>query len=121
MPILEVTFVGPIADNVRRAMASRIAEAAGAALGAEPRTMWVRMQFVPANDYAENQRTSDGEFPVLVHVLQADPPQGETLAAEAATLTEAIAGACDRPVANVHLIYEPAGRGRVSFGGQLRT
>lgn len=121
MPILDVNFVGPIADNVRRTMAGRVATAAGAALGAPPRTMWVHMHFLPANDYAENERTTDTDFPVIVRVLEAEPPQGDALAAEAATLTEAIAGACGRPIENVHLIYEPPGRGRVAFGGTLRT
>ncbi|MND08911.1 hypothetical protein D3C83_318630 [compost metagenome] len=54
-------------------------------------------------------------------VLEADPPQGDDLAAQALRLTEAIAAACNRPAANVHLVYEPPARGRVAFGGTLRT
>jgi len=121
MPILEVDYTGPVADNVRRALARRIADAAGAVLGAPPRTTWVRMRFVPADEYAENDGAEPGVWPVIVRVLEADPPEGEALAAEARRLTEAIAAACGRPAANVHLVWEPPGRGRVSFGGTLRA
>lgn len=120
MPILDVDFVGPLADNLRRSLARRIADAAGTALGAAPRTTWVRVRFVPADEYAENGGAEAGVFPVIVHVLQADPPQGDDLAAEAARLTEALAAACGRPAENVHLVYAPPGRGRVAFGGKLR-
>jgi phenylpyruvate tautomerase PptA (4-oxalocrotonate tautomerase family) len=121
MPILDVEYIGPVADNVRRAMARRIADAAGEALGAPPQTMWVRMRFVPADEYAENGGAAAGVFPVIVNVLEADPPQGEALAGEAARLTGAIAAACGRPAENVHLVYAPPGRGRVAFGGELRA
>ncbi len=40
---------------------------------------------------------------------------------EVRRLTDAIAAACGRPAENVHLVYAPAGRGRVAFGGRLRT
>ena len=120
MPILDVDYIGPVADHVRRARARRIADAAGAVLGAPPRSTWVRMRFVPADEYAENEGAEPGAWPVIVQVLEADPPEGEDLAAEARRLTEAIAAACGRPADNVHLVYAPAGRGRVSFGGRLR-
>lgn len=120
MPILDVDFVGPVADNVRRALARRIADAAGTVLGAPPRSTWVRMNFVPADEYAENDGAEPGVFPVIVHVLEADPPEGEALATEARRLTEAIAAVCGRPAEQVHLVYAPPGRGRVAFGGRLR-
>lgn len=121
MPVLEVDFVGPVADNVRQSLARRIADAAGAALGAAPRSAWVRVRFVREDEYAENGGGERGVWPVLVSVLEAEPPEGEALAAEVRRLTDAIAAACGRPAENVHLVYAPAGRGRVAFGGRLRT
>lgn len=41
------------------------------------------------------------------------------LASEAAALASAIAQVTGRAVEHVHLIYEPPGRGRVAFGGEL--
>lgn len=121
MPILEVDFVGPVADNVRRALARRIADAAGVVLASPPRGTWVRMRFVTAEEYAENEGAEPGAWPVFVHVLEAEPPEGDALAAEVRRLTEAIAAACGRPAANVHLVYAPPGHGRVAFGGRLRA
>jgi phenylpyruvate tautomerase PptA (4-oxalocrotonate tautomerase family) len=121
MPIFEVDFVGPVYDNVRRVLARRIADAAATVLGSPPRSTWVRVRFVTADEYAENEGAEPGVFPVIVKVLEADPPHGDDLAAEAARLTEAIAAACARPAENVHLLYDPPGRGRVAFGGQLQV
>ena len=121
MPILELDWIGPIMDSSRRSLARRVADAAGAALGAEPRTVWVRVRFAAPDEYAENESPALDEHPVIVRILSAEPPQGEALADESRRLTEAIAQACGRPTTNVHLIWEPPGRGRVSFGGTLRT
>lgn len=121
MPILEVDYVGPVADNVRRALARRIADAVATVLGAPPRSTWVRMRFVPADEYAENEGADPGVWPVIVRVLEADPPEGDALATQARRLTGAIAASCGRPEENVHLVWEPPGRGRVSFGGRLRA
>lgn len=121
MPILDVDFVGPLADSVRRSLARRIADAAGAALGSAPRSTWVRVRFVAEHEYAENDGGEPGVWPVIVNVLEADPPEGEALAVEVRRLTDAIAAACGRPAENVHLVYAPPGRGRVAFGGRLRS
>jgi hypothetical protein len=80
------------------------------------------VRFVSADDYAENAGGPPaGAQPVLVSVLLADPPQGTDLAAQAARLTQAIARVCRRPPENVHVLYEPPARGRIAFGGKLRT
>ena len=121
MPILNVDFVGPLPDNVKRVLARRIADAAGTVLGSPPRRTWVRVRFVTADEYAENEGAEPGVFPVIVSVLEADPPQGDDLAGEALRLTEAIAAACNRPAENVHLVYDAPARGRVAFGGRLRN
>ncbi len=121
MPVLEVDWIGPVADNARRALARRIADAAGVVLGAPPRSTWVRMRFVAEGEYAENEGAEPGVWPVFVRVLEADPPEGAALVTEVRRLTEAIAAACGRPADHVHLVYDPPGRGRVSFGGRLRS
>jgi phenylpyruvate tautomerase PptA (4-oxalocrotonate tautomerase family) len=41
------------------------------------------------------------------------------MACEAERLTRAIAPILNRPPENVHILYEPDGAGRVSFGGKL--
>ncbi len=120
MPIFDVQLIGPVPGDVRTGLARRIADASGEALGSPPQRAWVRLRILSAEDYAENAGgPPPGVHPVLVSVLQASPSQGAALAEEAARLTRAIAGACRRPAENVHLIYEPPAKGRISFGGSL--
>ena len=57
--------------------------------------------------------------PVFASVIQRRLPDGEALAAQAVALTETIARVCERPVANVHVIFQPSAVGRVAFGGVL--
>jgi hypothetical protein len=58
-------------------------------------------------------------FPVFVTVLKAKLPGAAALQAEAAQLTMAVARTCGRAAENVHVIYQPAGAGRVAFGGEI--
>jgi phenylpyruvate tautomerase PptA (4-oxalocrotonate tautomerase family) len=121
MPILDVEVVGELPDRVGQGLAPRIADAASRVLDSPPQSTWVKIRFLPADHYAENEGGPPaGTEPVLVSVLQADPPRGDDLAALAERLTAAIAGACERSVDGVHLIFEPPAAGRVAFGGRLR-
>ncbi len=122
MPILDVELVGPVPDEVRQGLAQRIADAVGDALGSRPQGTWVKLRFLEAEAYSENSGgpTADAR-PVLVSVLQAQPPSGAELSVLASRLTAAIAEACRRPIENVHIIFEPPADGRISFGGKLRS
>jgi phenylpyruvate tautomerase PptA (4-oxalocrotonate tautomerase family) len=114
VPILDVEVVGAREEGLAR----RIADAAGAVFGTPPGRTWVKVRFLPRRDYAENGAALPHDVrPVLVRVLKADAP--EDLAAEVRALTAAVAAAAGRPPENVHLLYEPWGRGRVAFGGNL--
>ncbi|MHC4550176.1 MAG: tautomerase family protein [Planctomycetota bacterium] len=120
MPILEVEMVGAPAG--RDPLAQRVADAAGEVLGTPPAETWVRLRVLDPQDYAENGgRTPDDLRPVFVSVLQARPPDGEARAREARALTEAVAKACGRPPARVHVLYQPPAAGRIAFGGRLVT
>ena len=57
--------------------------------------------------------------PVIVEVLKSELESGKTLAVEAATICAVVSRILGRRTENVHVIYEPAARGRVAFGGQL--
>jgi phenylpyruvate tautomerase PptA (4-oxalocrotonate tautomerase family) len=120
MPILDVELVGEVPPRVRQNLAQRIADAAAGVLASRPRGTWVVVRFLDSAAYAENDGAS-GVTPVFVRVLQYAPPSGDALAAEAARLTRVVAEACERNPGEVHLLYEPAARGRISFGGELRT
>jgi phenylpyruvate tautomerase PptA (4-oxalocrotonate tautomerase family) len=122
MPILNVELVGEVPDSVRRGLARRIADAAGEVLGSRPQGTWVTLRFLGQDAYAENAGgPPPGARPVLVSVVQAEPPSGGALAVQASRLVEAIALACSRPLANVHILFQPAAAGRIAFGGRLPT
>ena len=120
MPMLDVQIVGRLSDSDHRDLARRIADAAGAVLGSEPGQTWVTLHFVASEAYAENGGgPAGGVEPVIVSVVQASLPTGSALSEQIARLTRAIAQACGRPAENVHLVYQPHGKGRVAFGGRL--
>jgi phenylpyruvate tautomerase PptA (4-oxalocrotonate tautomerase family) len=106
---------------VRHWLAARIADAAAEVFESRPHGTWVTLRFLDRDAYAESSGgPAIGVEPVLVSVLLAELPDTDTLARRAADLTEAIAHACERPANNVHVIFEPAAAGRISFGGTLK-
>lgn len=120
MPILDVQLVGAVPEEVRRGLAQRIADSAGAVFESGSQETWVKLRFIPPDQYSENDGGPPaGAQPVIVSVLQASPPLAQELADQAAHLTRAIADACQRPPEHVHLIFESAGHGRVAFGGHI--
>ena len=122
MPILNVEVVGPMTDARRMNLAQRLAESAGRVLGSRPHDTWVKVTFLAEDAYAENGGgPPDASYPVLVSLLQAQPLSGQMLSEQVFDLTRAVADACGRPPERVHIIVEPAGRGRVAFGGRLMT
>ena len=116
MPLLEIELVG---GQVAADAAQRIADAAAKVFEAAPQTTWVRVRTLAAGEYAENGGAEPGVAPVFVTVRKRANPQGETLRAEARSLTEAVARVCGRPKEQVHVCYEPAAAGRQAFGGEL--
>ncbi len=116
MPILEIQHVGPLARP--DGAAQRVAERAGRVLDSAPSGTWVHLAEIPRGAYAENGPATDAAL-VIVRVIRFDPPVGAERARSLLVLAEAIAEELDRPVAHVHVVLEPAGAGRVSFGGAL--
>lgn len=122
MPILTVEIVVAETEEIAPRQAAAIADAAGDIFGSAPGRTWVRLHRLPAAQYAENGIASDATpYPVFVSVLKADPPVGAALAHESEQLSTALAALCGRPVENVHIFWEPAAAGRVTFGGGLVT
>ncbi len=120
MPILRVDVVGPVPNEVRAGLARRISDAAAPILASRPQGTWTLINFVPQANYAENEAFAD-QSPVLVSLLLAHPPSGTALSTTLSQLTSVIARACERAAENVHVIVEPPGAERVSFGGNLQT
>jgi phenylpyruvate tautomerase PptA (4-oxalocrotonate tautomerase family) len=120
MPILEIDVVlRSESDFVGDASARRLAVRCGQRLGSEPGRTWVMVREIPTAHYAEDGSAGEAVAPVFVRVLQADPVPIERIEDVVHGLTEAVADALGRSKAQVHVILEPPGRGRVAFGGRL--
>ena len=119
MPIVHIQLVGQPPSNISTGLAQRLADIIGKVLGSRPRGTWVKIQILDPHLYAENAETDTEIRPVFVSILKRNVPSGDRLKREIKALTQAIAHACERPEDNIHILYEPAGAGRIAFGGVL--
>jgi phenylpyruvate tautomerase PptA (4-oxalocrotonate tautomerase family) len=116
MPIVDIEVVGDAG-----APAQTLADALGQAFGSAPGQTWVRLRYLDAGAYAENEcAVGADERPVFVTVLHAHPPQGDALVVELRAVTHAVAQCLSRAPQRVHVQYAPPGAGRQAFGGVLR-
>ncbi|MBI5841620.1 MAG: hypothetical protein HZB19_16130 [Chloroflexi bacterium] len=119
MPILDVEIVLKPGETLAPDLAARIADAAGEVFASRPLGTWVKLRGIDSAHYAENgSGLSVDIFPVFVSVLKSRV-DADGLREEADRLAESIAGVCNRPKENVHILYEAEARGRVAFGGKL--
>jgi phenylpyruvate tautomerase PptA (4-oxalocrotonate tautomerase family) len=119
MPILTIEIVLRPGETLPSHLAADIADRAGEVFGSPPGRTWVKLRGIPVEHYAENGGAAEGVYPVFVSVLKSRYLPPDEMQTEVTRLTTAIAQASARPVENVHLVYEPAGAGRVAFGGNL--
>ncbi|MDH4115211.1 MAG: hypothetical protein OEU89_07045 [Burkholderiaceae bacterium] len=118
MPVVDIQVVTDAEHTVPAGSAKAVATAMATVLHAPSGHVWVRLEHLPVEQYAENGPV-EVLFPVFVKVLLADLPPPDALATQAASLAQAVATCLNRRAEQVHIEYAPAGRGRVAFGGQL--
>jgi phenylpyruvate tautomerase PptA (4-oxalocrotonate tautomerase family) len=120
MPIVDLDIVLRPDELLPPGLAGDIAERCADVFGAPPGNTWVKLRSVPREHYAENGGgPPEGIYPVFVSVLKAHLPAPDALSVEVARLTAATAQATGRPAEHVHIVYLPAGAGRVAFGGEV--
>jgi phenylpyruvate tautomerase PptA (4-oxalocrotonate tautomerase family) len=97
-----------------------LADSLGALFGSAPSGTWVRARQQQRAYYAENMMEISREMrPVIVEILKSDLGTEKDRAIEAAAVCALVAQTLDRNTDNVHVVYQPAARGRVAFGGKL--
>jgi phenylpyruvate tautomerase PptA (4-oxalocrotonate tautomerase family) len=120
MPIVTVELVVESASALEPGLAKAIADAVGRVFDSPAGQTWIRLHPLDRAHYAENGSPLElKELPVFVSVVKRQVPAGAELQAEVKLLTQAIARAVGRPVANVHVEYAPAALHRLAFGGKL--
>ncbi|MCM2327360.1 MAG: hypothetical protein NDI88_05690 [Lysobacter sp.] len=119
MPIFDIEIATRPDETVAPALASDLADALGAVMDAAPGKVWVRLRTLGPDGYAENLSGTARPFPVFVTLTASAPPEGERLDHVVRQVTDAVAHHARRPAENVHVLVQPAARGRIAFGGKL--
>lgn len=123
MPIVDIELLQDEAHaTLAEDLPQRIADGLSEIFQSQPAQTWVKVHYHQRAHYAENHSILPFETnPVMVKVLKNQIPELHALKEEARRVAETVAGICSCPVANVHVLYEPQGLGRIAFGGELRT
>jgi len=119
MPIVDIEIVLRTNEAIREELVSELADELGEIFHSSPGETWVKVQMLAADHYAENGGTPDGVYPVFVTIIKSKLSSIEEMQNDVAKITGAVAQICGRPSENIHVIYQPEGRGRVAFGGKL--
>ena len=120
MPIVDIEVVtadtGTIGKDTLQLLADELGDLFGSASGGT----WVRLRSIDPDAYAENRAARGSQArPTFVNVLRAELPESSELRREMAAVAEIVARVLDHPRENVHVLYAPAARGRIGFGGAL--
>ncbi len=119
MPIFDIEIVSRPGEAAATGLAAGLADALGSVMGAAPGTVWVRIREVAPGDYAENLSGEERPSPVFVTLTASAPPEGERLDRFARQVSEAVAPLTGRAPEEVHLLVQPAAKGRIAFGGKV--
>jgi hypothetical protein len=121
MPIVDIEVVGKSNSGAFDPVSPQaLADALGQVFASSPGRTWVRVHFLNADAYAENDvMVASSELPVFVTILHAHPPTGAALITEVKAVTDTVARLTARLGGRVHVQYAPAGAGRQAFGGRL--
>lgn len=122
MPILNIEMVTYAGETLEADLTTRISDIAADIYSSTPGRTWVRVRLLPIHQYAENGGgPADNVRPVFVEILLTELPRQDEMTEQVSLLTAAIAQLCQRPPENVHILYLPAAKGRMSFGGKIVT
>ena len=122
MPIVDVEVVTSRAEQApSKEQLQALTDELGDLFKSDPGGTWVRLRSIDRRDHAENKTVIDPYVrPTFVNVLRYELPDAAELRREMAEVAELVARTLDRPRDNVHVVYAPAGKGRIGFGGELQ-
>jgi phenylpyruvate tautomerase PptA (4-oxalocrotonate tautomerase family) len=119
MPMLDVRIVGePSGPPARgQSLARHLADMVADIIHVPANSVWITVETVPVDHYAENGELAPEQLPVFVKISKLKVDGAEALAPEAAALTRAFAAALGRPEAAIRIFYQVIDR--VSLGGKM--
>src|SRR5687767_2147065 len=119
MPIVDIEIVLRANQVIRQEILSELADELGNIFHSSPGETWVKIHPLAADQYAESGGMSEDVYPLFVTVMKSELPSFEEMQKEVAKITGAVAQICGRLSENLHVIYQPDGKGRVAFGGKI--
>ena len=119
MPIVDVEIVLRPNETIRKDIARELADELGHIFHTQEGQTWVKVSELSADHYAENSEELEGVYPIFISVIKSKLPTSEEMQEEVEEITGAVTQICGRSSENVHVIYQPEGRGRVAFGGKI--
>lgn len=120
MPIVTIQLVTADVVEVASDEIQALADELGSLFNSDPGETWVRVTYLPHTQYAENHATIGSAVqPTFVEILKGSLPEQDVLAKEAEHITQIVSARLSRPIENTHVLYLPAGIGRIAFGGNL--
>jgi phenylpyruvate tautomerase PptA (4-oxalocrotonate tautomerase family) len=119
MPIIDVEIILRPRETVGKEIVSELANELGDIFHTQEGQTWVKVRELSADHYAENGEKWEGVYPIFISVIKSKLPADEEMQEEAQKITGAVAQICGRSSENVHVMYQPEGRGRVAFGGKI--
>ncbi len=89
MPILDIEIVASDSTLTLPAdLTQSLADEAAQVFGTPQGTVWVKVRIIPSAQYAEDNGTPLGVYPVFVTVLKSRVPEGSALENEIVQLTK---------------------------------
>lgn len=120
MPIVTVDIVRDSSLRQEPGLAATLADVLAPVFGKDPKRTWIRLNYLDPGEYAEGGGGPEpGVIPVFVRLLLARLPDLDQRQQLAVKIGAKVGEVLDRPVENVHVIFEPEATGRVAFGGKL--
>ena len=119
MPIVDVEIVLRRGETFRKEILIELANELGEIFQSREGGTWLKVRELPDDRYVENGGTAEGIYPIFVSIIKSRLPDADEMQREVERITGAVAQICDRSSENVHVIYQPEGRGRVAFGGRI--
>ena len=121
MPIVDIEVVLKPDETLADEVVSELADRLGKIFGSPKNGTWVKVHEIAAHHYAENEGKEQDVYPIFVSVLKSRLPAPDEMQKEVDTITDIVAQLCHRHPGFVHVIYQPEGKGRVAFGGNVVT
>lgn len=120
MPIINVEIVGSISANANY-VSQNLADVAGKIFQSGPGQTWLKLTFIPFDNYAENNIARPLEGPTFVSIIMKDPLDDNEKAQLALNLAKEIGQILNRSIDKIHVYFNLEARGRIAFGGKLMT